>query len=45
MCSGSVTFENLFDLVDAPAWSIEFITGELIGRAGGIAETTVHTAA
>jgi len=43
MSAGGVTFEYLLDQVNAAAGPIEFITGKLVGWAGGIAETAVNT--
>src|SRR5690349_10386550 len=43
LCRSSL--EHLFDLIDAPARSIELISQYLIGGAGGETEATVHTLA
>ncbi len=40
-----VALQHLFDQVDAPPWTIQFIAKQLIGRAGGIAEAAVHAGA
>jgi len=36
------TFEYLLDQIDAPARTVEFIAEQLVGRAGGVAETAMH---
>ena len=40
-----VAFQHLLDQVDAPARAIQFIAEQLIGRAGGVAESAVHAGA
>ena len=40
-----LAFEHLFDQIDTPARPVELVTEQLIGRAGGVAETAVHTSA
>ena len=42
---GLVAFEHLLDQVNTASRSIQFIAKQLIGRARGVAETTVHTTA
>jgi hypothetical protein len=39
-----LTFQYLLDLVDSTAWSVEFVTEQLVGGAGGIAEATMNAA-
>ena len=43
MPARAIAFEHLLDQVDTATRPIEFITGELIGRAGRIAEAAVYT--
>ena len=43
--SGGIELQHLFDEIDPPAGAVELIAEELIGRAGGKAKSTVHTAA
>ena len=42
---GRVPLEDLLDLVDAAARSVQFIAQQLVGGAGGGAETAVHATA
>jgi len=44
-CGGGVPLEYLLDLVDAPAWPVKLVTGQLVGGAGRIAEAAVHAVA
>ncbi|MCY1549160.1 hypothetical protein D9M68_853160 [compost metagenome] len=37
-----VTFEHLFDQVDAPTRAIQLVAEQLVGRAGGVAKTAMH---
>jgi hypothetical protein len=39
------TFQQVFDLVNAPARPVQFVTQQLVGGTGGIAESTMHTTA
>ena len=41
----AVLFDHVFDQVNPPPRTVEFITQNLIGRAGGRAKSTMHTAA
>src|SRR6185436_3267030 len=43
-CRGGA-FEHLLDQVDAPAWPVELVAEQLVGRTSGGAETTVHALA
>lgn len=40
-----ILFQEVFDQVDAPSRSVQFITQQLIGRAGRRTETAVHALA
>ena len=42
---GSLTFEKLFHLIYSASWTIEFVSEQLVGRAGGIAKTAMHALA
>ncbi|MNT90624.1 hypothetical protein D3C72_2315590 [compost metagenome] len=40
-----VAFQHLLDQVDAPAWAVQLVAEQLVGRAGGVAEAAMHAAA
>jgi len=40
-----VLLEHLLDQVDAPAWRIELVAQEHVGRAGGGAKSAMHASA
>jgi len=39
------TLQDLLDLVNTPSRSVQFVTQELVGRAGGSAKTAMDTGA
>ncbi len=43
--AGRVAFQHLLDEIDAAPRSVELVAQQLVGRAGGVAETAVHALA
>ena len=40
-----VAFQQLLDQIDAAAGTVEFVAKQVVGRAGGQAESAMHTGA
>jgi len=43
--TGGFAFQHLLDEIDATARAVEFVALELVGGAGGVAETAMHALA